>query len=150
MTWDEIYDRAIDTAFGDPRLKAKDEARFNICQLALELGMPDLENEGIPEEAVKGVCDVLDIRFNEHGDIIYLKFPCWIEDMICNRRNEYNLKEDILNRIDKRKEYDPELNKELNDDDLKEIMYKYSELFDCNIDYNSTIDNAIDRFLGKY
>lgn len=26
MTWDEIYEAAVDTGFGDDRLKAKDEA----------------------------------------------------------------------------------------------------------------------------
>ena len=112
--------------------------------------MTDLEREEIPEDAVDSVCTALDIEFNEDGNITYIHFPAWIEEMITRRKEDDDLKQDILNRISERKEYEQELNRDFSDKELWDMMRAYRHIFDCNIDYNTTIDSAIDKFLGKF
>ena len=38
MTWDEIYEAAVDTGFGDDRLKAKDEAKYQVKKSCYGIG----------------------------------------------------------------------------------------------------------------
>ena len=82
MTWDDIYEQAIDTACGDPALQAKDEARWNVRNLMMKLGCDDLEKEDCPEDKVDDYCVRLRIRFNERGDIISLSLPAYLKDYI--------------------------------------------------------------------
>ncbi len=71
MTWDEIYERAEETGYGDPRLKAKDEARYQVGQLVLEKEGIDIEEAEVPEEEVDYYAGLWNIRFDENGNIDY-------------------------------------------------------------------------------
>ena len=44
-TWNEIYERAIDSCCMSPELRAKDEARNQVREFALEKGFEDLEKQ---------------------------------------------------------------------------------------------------------
>jgi len=69
-TWDELYERAEDKPCMSPELKAKDEARYEVRNLILDLNGPDLENTEIPEEQIDDYCKSFDIRFNGNGSIV--------------------------------------------------------------------------------
>lgn len=68
-TWDDLYERAMDTAFGDPRLRAKDEARFQTNNYAMDKGYEDAEEAEIPEEVIDDYCNKFELRFDENGNI---------------------------------------------------------------------------------
>lgn len=52
-TWDDLCERADGEAFGSPALKAKDEARWQIRAVILEMSGHDIEKEESPEEEVE-------------------------------------------------------------------------------------------------
>lgn len=76
MTWDEIYELAMDKGFGDNELKVKDEARWAMCCWAEEhLGYnPETQYENGEIDCVEAVLDNLDEKykfvFDESGSII--------------------------------------------------------------------------------
>lgn len=86
MTWDEIYKAADGAGFGDSALKAKDEARYQVRCFSKELGCSDLDNEECPEDRIEAYCNAMDIRFDERGNIIGLKLPDWVEEIIYRRK----------------------------------------------------------------
>ena len=69
-TWDEIYERAEDKGCFEPELRAKDEARWQVRNFALEHGYEDLEEAEIPEERVEDYCNMFGILFDEKGNIV--------------------------------------------------------------------------------
>ena len=72
-TWNDISMMADGTGHGDPKLKAKDWARWQVHGLALDKGLDDPEEAEIPEEAVEEICEKYDIRFCSNGEIISYK-----------------------------------------------------------------------------
>ena len=68
-TWDDLYERAEDTPCGDPRLKAKDEARYQANNYAMDKGYKDAEEAEIPEEVIEDYCEQFGLRFDENGNI---------------------------------------------------------------------------------
>lgn len=72
VTWDEIYSDAMETGYGDYRLKVKDNARSYITEWAKEMYGRDLESADCPEEAIDDFlmehpeCD----RFNTDGQML--------------------------------------------------------------------------------
>ncbi len=69
-TWDGIYDRANGKGYGDDELTAKDNARWNVRNLAINNGYSDLEETECPEDMVEFYCEEFDILFDENGNII--------------------------------------------------------------------------------
>lgn len=72
-TWDEIYEKAIGTSYGDYELKVKDNAREQTRWFAIEHGNEDLEKAEIPEEMVERYCDIYGLFFDGDGNIIESK-----------------------------------------------------------------------------
>ncbi len=70
LYWDDIYEAAIGKGVNDDELKRKDEARFQVWHLVIDLGYPDFENCECPEDAVEYWCDRLCIKFDEDGNIV--------------------------------------------------------------------------------
>lgn len=70
LTWDDIYERADGVGCGDWRLKAKDEARWQVRCFAIEHGEEDLEEYECPEDGVETYCNMFGIIFDMYGDII--------------------------------------------------------------------------------
>lgn len=71
-TWDELYERADGKGFGDPELKAKDEARYELAEEIKRKCSYDIEECEIPEEEIeyfleKNKCEYL---FDEAGSIV--------------------------------------------------------------------------------
>lgn len=69
-TWDEIYERAIDKVCFSPELKAKDEARWQVRDYAIEHGYEDPEDVECPEERIADYCNMFGIMFDEKGNIV--------------------------------------------------------------------------------
>lgn len=69
-TWGDIYDRADGKGYGDNELTAKDNARWNVRNLAINNGYSDLEETECPEDMVEFYCEEFDILFDENGNII--------------------------------------------------------------------------------
>lgn len=69
-TWDDIFCRADGAVFGEPALKAKDEARWQVRGLAMERGYGDLDKEECPEEWVEEYCNKWNLVFDDRGNII--------------------------------------------------------------------------------
>ena len=69
-TWDDLYQRADGAACGEDVLKAKDEARWQVRNFAMEHGEIDPETAECPEDLVSAYCEKHVIRFDEHGNII--------------------------------------------------------------------------------
>lgn len=68
MRWNDLYERAMDKGYGDKELRAKDEARGQICEIAKAMKI-DLEAEEIPEDAIEDFCDLHRVEFDENGNI---------------------------------------------------------------------------------
>ncbi len=68
MKWNDLYERAIDKGYGDKELRAKDEARGQICEIAKAMKI-DLEAEEIPEDAIENFCNIHKAEFDEDGNI---------------------------------------------------------------------------------
>ena len=68
MRWNDLYERAMDKGYGDKELRAKDEARGQICEIAKAMKI-DLEAEEIPEDAIEDFCDLHRVEFDEYGNI---------------------------------------------------------------------------------
>lgn len=69
MTWNEIYENAIDCACGEDALKVKDTARYEVKELCLEKEGYDLDKCEIPKEEVEYLCDLHCIKFYDNGTI---------------------------------------------------------------------------------
>lgn len=69
-TWDEIYERAIDKVCFSSELKAKDEARWQVKDYAIEHGYEDPEDAECPEEIIADYCNMFGIMFDEKGNIL--------------------------------------------------------------------------------
>ena len=69
MTWNDIYEAAIDKGCGEQELKVKDAARYAVQNFALENDFEDPELAEIPEEVIEEYCDRFNIVFEENGDI---------------------------------------------------------------------------------
>lgn len=52
-TWDKLYERAEGAACGEPELKAKDNARWELTQIIKEQTGMDVDKCEIPEEAIE-------------------------------------------------------------------------------------------------
>ena len=72
-TWSDICKKAEDTGYGDPRLTAKDNARYAVQQLVLEEKGINIEDAEIPEEEVSYYTDLWHIRFDGNGSIAKYK-----------------------------------------------------------------------------
>lgn len=79
MTWDDIYERATGTVCGDPKLRAKDEARYEVKHLIMDLCCHDIEEDECPEDSIEDCCDQLDIQFDEFGTIVSLTLPDYLK-----------------------------------------------------------------------
>lgn len=75
MTWDQIYDNAIDTGCGDERLRIKDIARYEVECLVMDLLGYNINDAEIPEEEVDHYTSLWDIQFNKEGRIKRYKMP---------------------------------------------------------------------------
>jgi hypothetical protein len=94
LTWDDICDLADGTAFGDPELKAKDSARAHVDDFAVSRGLPDPEDDEIPEETIEDLCKEYSIRFNDLGEIISFK-----ESKNLKENREYQLVRPSIDKI---------------------------------------------------
>ena len=68
-TFDVIYDRAVDTGYGDPRLKARDWAEWEIECLMTEEGI-DLSKCECKEDWFFDYADEHDLLFHEDGTLV--------------------------------------------------------------------------------
>jgi len=88
MNWDEIYKAAEDKGCGEPELKAKDTARWQVSEFMVSMGLDDPEECEIPEESVEDFCDQFNIEFDENGnpDFKTLIKDMWIDfgDVLCD------------------------------------------------------------------
>ena len=69
-TIDEIFDMADGCGCGEPPLKAKDEARFQVREMILETEGYDIECEECPEDCLLDFCRKSNVRFDENGNIV--------------------------------------------------------------------------------
>ncbi len=71
-TWDDLYERAIDTGYGDTRLKAKDEARWTLTQIILDKKGYDIDECECPEDEIERFLWESDVEywFDERGNLI--------------------------------------------------------------------------------
>ena len=76
MTWDEIYETAMDKGFGDFELKRKDNARYEVVLFVEENFGFNLEYEGeenvieCVEDWIEYYTEKYNISFDEEGHII--------------------------------------------------------------------------------
>lgn len=69
-SWSEICNNAADKPHLSPKLKAKDEARYQANQYAMEHGEPDAESFDCPEEQIEYYCDKFNLFFDINGNVI--------------------------------------------------------------------------------
>lgn len=69
-SWSEICDNADNAPHLSPKLKAKDEARYQANQYAMKHGEPDAESFDCPEEQIEYYCDKFNLFFDINGNII--------------------------------------------------------------------------------
>lgn len=71
-TWDDLYKRADGTGFGDPELRAKDNARFILTEIIKEVEGYDIEDCECPEAEIDWFLDNTDEQylFDEDGNLV--------------------------------------------------------------------------------
>lgn len=125
-TWDDIFDRAINSACFEPELRAKDNAREQVRDFAIEHGYDDIENAECPEDRVETYCDMFGILFDETGNIVdEPQIANYVRTLVIEQCKPYKWKKDceelISFRVGASKfTYDPENNSELKAD-FKEV-----------------------------
>lgn len=153
MNWDELYKRAEGKGCGDDELRAKDEARWQVCEIARRMGI-DLEAEEIPEDAIEDFCNKHKIEFDIRGDILEF-YPLKWNDLDDNVKsilewieNPFTGKEEIINikaGEDFYRDYRKDLTfgyKNAYPFDTGEIKIPVTEeIYDTILDYISTDDN---------
>lgn len=72
-TWDYLVEIADGKAHLSPELKAKDNAREQVRELALSFGTRDIEDFECPEDMVGEYCKMFSVLFSENGDIASCK-----------------------------------------------------------------------------
>lgn len=73
-TWDELYERADGTGFGDPELTAKDEARAELTIIIEAVCGYNIDACEIPEEEIDRFLDNAnkEFLFDENGNLVKL------------------------------------------------------------------------------
>lgn len=145
-SWNEIYERADGAACGEPTLKAKDEARFQVGKLMVRNGEKDPEKEEIPEESIEEYCDRYGIRFDDRGNIAGYELPEEIAEAVYRQRDAYYLKQDIIQAIADEAE-ETGKNIEVDDATVELIIEEYRRRADCNSPYNATIEASLKSVL---
>lgn len=137
MTFDEIYNMAIDKGIMDPELKAKDAAYSCICGIIEEIGLGELlEKSECKEDSVIAFCEKTEAVFDERGNLVSLKLPDWIESIIWRRKQDEYLKEDILTIAEG-------IGVSVDSTDMQKVIEKYHKIEDSNVPYNDTVEIAI-------
>ena len=74
-TWDDLYKRAEGTGYGDPELKAKDNARCVLTLIIKTIEGYDIDECECPEEEIDGFLDNADREylFDENGNLVELR-----------------------------------------------------------------------------
>ena len=142
MTWDEICEAAEGTGYGDDELAAKDEARYQVRCLAMELGAPDLDEDERPEDWVESYCDAMKICFDDTGAIKKIQLPWWVENIIYNRRSDEYLKEDLKAMAKDLK------HPKVTEFQLKQMISIYRHDEDSNNAVNDMLENVVREVLG--
>ena len=139
MTFDEIYNMAIDKGVMDQELKAKDVAYSCICGIIEEIGLDELLGESdYKEDSVIAFCEKTEAAFDERGNLVSLKLPDWIENIIWRRKQDEYILEDINNSatlMGRESEIEGQV--------IYKILDKYHEIEDSNVPYNDTVEIAI-------
>lgn len=137
MTFDEIYNMDIDKGVMDQELKVKDVAYGCICGIIEEIGLGELLGESdCKEDSVIAFCEKTEVAFDERGNLISLKLPDWIENIIWRRRQDEYLKEDILTIAEG-------IGVSVDSTDMQKVIEKYHKIEDSNVPYNDTVEIAI-------
>lgn len=137
MTFDEIYNMAIDKSIMDPELKVKDAAYCCICGIIEEIGLDELlEGSDCKEDSVIAFCEKTEAVFDERGNLTSLKLPDWIENIIWRRKQDEYLKEDILTIAEG-------IGVSVDSTDTQKVIDKYHKIEDSNVPYNDTVEIAI-------
>lgn len=148
-SWNEICDRADGSAHLSPELKAKDEARWQVGRLMVDNGESDPEHDETPEESIERYCERFCIRFDESGNIAGYELPEKIVETVYRQKDDYYLKQDVINAIAEMFSESREMSLTVSNEQIDDIMRIYRHDADCNIPYNSTIENAIKQVLGE-
>lgn len=69
-SWEEICNNAVDKPHLSPELKAKDEARYQANQYAIEHDEPNADSFDNPEEQIEYYCDKFSLFFDYNGNLI--------------------------------------------------------------------------------
>lgn len=137
MTFDEIYNMAIDKGIMDQELKVKDAEYSCICGIIEEIGLDELLGESdCKEDSVIAFCEKTEAVFDEQGNLTSLKLPDWIENIIWRRRQDEYLKEDILTIAEG-------IGISVDSADMQKVIEKYHKIEDSNVPYNDTVEIAI-------
>lgn len=139
MTFDEIYNMAIDKGVMDQELKVKDNAYSCICGIIEEIGLSELlEKSECKEDSVIAFCEKTEAAFDERGNLVSLKLPDWIENIIWRRKQDEYILEDINNSatlMGRESEIEGQV--------IYKILDKYHKIEDSNVPYNDTVEIAI-------
>lgn len=71
-TWDNLYEKADGTGFGDPELTAKDEARAELTIIIEAVCGYNIDDCEIPEEEIENFLEKSDKEylFDERGNLV--------------------------------------------------------------------------------
>lgn len=71
-TWDDLYERADGTGFGDPELTAKDNARAELTIIIEAVRGYNIDDCEIPEEEIESFLDNAnkEFLFDECGNLV--------------------------------------------------------------------------------
>jgi hypothetical protein len=144
MTWNEIYKAADGAGYGDEELRTKDEARYQVRCLAMEFGAPDLEGEECPEDWVEGYCEAMEIRFNKHGNIVDLRLPTWVENVVYHRKENEYISEDLRRTVCEL--YD---GVDISDDQMEQMLKRYWKIESSNNAQNDTLEYVVKTILEQ-
>lgn len=147
MTWDEIYEAADGCACGSPELKRKDNARWNVTYLMIQMGLPDPNEDEIPEESIEDYINKMNIRFDDCGRIEDMTLPPEIEELIFRKKQKDYIREDFETYADDKAEEGEE--QYPTDEEFEYMVDLFLDKQDCNVAYNDTVQNVYEQVMEE-
>lgn len=149
MKWNDFDDLAIN----DPVLKVKEKVKENVRMFVMQLGCDDPAKGNRSsceyDYKIEHYCDAMSLYFDGKGNIISITLPDWAQTVIYDKEDRKYLRMDIKKAINALWENEVLEDCNVSEREIGDIMETYYRRLDCNVPYNTTIEEVIKEVLHE-